>query len=238
MWGMNRVIPVPVRRYYSLGEDDCSSGCSDLKHSLMVRPREQHHSTGQVQSFFAETPGSSSRICWPCQAAVLLSRQYAAPVWDACSQHDTIAMERFQLSMARAILHVRRRQTHNVDVLATIGWPTLAWRRRRQKLFLLWDLLHGGGPPSLRSQVPSPVSSRCSYSFRNPWRYLFRRVVLPAVWSLFFLLLLLCLILCLSLFFAAPPTAHFCKLLISFFLLISFLTVCHRSRFFSYTFFP
>ena len=61
--------------------------------------------------------------------------EYAAPapIWDACSQLDTIAMERFQLSIARAILHVCRRQTHNVDVLATIGWPTLAWRRRRQK---------------------------------------------------------------------------------------------------------
>ena len=94
--------------------------------------------------------------------------EYAAPVWDACSQHDTIAMERFQLSIARAMLHVHRRQMHNVDVLATIGWPTLAWCRRRQKLSSLWDLLHGGGPPSLRSQVPSPVSSRCSYSFRNP----------------------------------------------------------------------
>ena len=76
--------------------------------------------------------------------------EYAAPVWDACSQHDTIAMERFHI--ARAVLHVRRRQMHNVDVLATIGWPTLAWRRRRQKLSLLWDLLHGGGLPSLRSQ--------------------------------------------------------------------------------------
>ena len=94
--------------------------------------------------------------------------EYAAPVWEACSQHDTIAMERFQLSIATAILHVCRRQTHNVDVLATIGWPTMAWRRCRQKLSLLWDLMHGGGPPYLRSQVPSPVSSRCSYSFRNP----------------------------------------------------------------------
>ena len=44
------------------------------------------------------------------------------------------------------------------------------------------------------------------------WRYLFRRVILPAVWSLFFLHLLLYLILCLSLLFVAPPSAHFCKL--------------------------
>ena len=71
--------------------------------------------------------------------------------------------------VARAILHVQHHQMHITDVVATIGWQTLAWRRRCQKLSLLWDLLHGGGPPSLRSQVPSPVSSRRAYSFRNPW---------------------------------------------------------------------
>ena len=112
-------------------------------------------------------------------------------------------------------------------MLATIGCPTLAWRRRRQKLSFMWDLLHGGGPPSLRSQVP--VSSRCSYSFRNPLTQSLPSCRL-VVWSLFFILLLLCLFLCLSLLFVAPPSAHFCKLSISFFFLISFLTVCYRSR--------
>ena len=41
-------------------------------------------------------------------------------------------------------------------------WPGVT------QMSLLWDLLRGGGPPSLRHQVPSPVSSRCSYSFLNP----------------------------------------------------------------------
>ena len=77
-------------------------------------------------------------------------------------------MERVQLSIARAILHVRRRQTHNVDVLATIGSPTLAWRHRRQKLSFAVGPSARRWSSSLRSQVPSPVSSRCSYSFRNP----------------------------------------------------------------------
>ena len=87
------------------------------------------------------------------------------------------------------------------------------------------------------SQVPSPVSSRCSYSFRNPLTLSLpscrtsRRLksFLPSSVALFN-----SLILCLSLWFVAPLSAHFCKLLISFFFLISFLTVCHRSQLFSH----
>ena len=116
----------------------------------------------------ARRPGSADLVKRLYCCLVHPVFEYAAPVWDACSQRDTITIERFQLSIARPILHVHRRQMHNIDVLATTGWPTLAWRRRHQKLSLLWDLLHGGGPPFLCSQVPSPVSSRCSYSFRNP----------------------------------------------------------------------
>ena len=71
------------------------------------------------------------------------------------------------LPKERAILHTRSCQMHNVEVLAIITLPALAWRRRRHKLSLLWDLLHGGCPPSPRSQVSSPVSPRCSLSL-NP----------------------------------------------------------------------
>ena len=167
-------MPVPVGRYYSPGEDDCSAwpgvrisstlSWSDHVSNIIRRVKFKAFLLKRL----ARRHGSADLVKRLYCCLVRPVFEYAAPVWDACSQHDTIAMERFQLSIARAILHVRRHQTHNVDVLATIGWPTLAWRRRRQKLSLLWDLLHGGGPPSLRSQVPSPVSSRCSNSFRNP----------------------------------------------------------------------
>ena len=138
------------------------------------------------------------------------------------------------LSIARAILHVRHRQTH-VDVLATIGWPTLAWHHRHQKLFLLWDLLHGGVPPSLRSQVPSPVSSCCSYSFRNPLTLSLpscrtsRRLksFLPSSVALFNSLPIS--VVCCS------SKRSFLQAVDKFFL---FLTFCDRSQLFSHTFFP
>ena len=65
--------------------------------------------------------------------------------------------ERIQLSIARAVLKLGRHDHSNISVLEAIGWPSLAWRRRRFKLLLLWDLLHGGGPPLLHEQVP-PLS--------------------------------------------------------------------------------
>ena len=48
-----------------------------------------------------------------------------------------------------------------------IDWPTSAWRRRRYKLMLLWDLLHGRGPPNLVKHIPKPVSDRCNFALRN-----------------------------------------------------------------------
>ena len=94
--------------------------------------------------------------------------EYAAVVWDACPKSDVIALERPQLSVARTILRLSRRSTSNIDVLHAIGWPTLAWRRRRLKLLCLWRLMHGDGPPVLRARLPSSASARTDYSFRNP----------------------------------------------------------------------
>ena len=95
------------------------------------------------------------------------SLEYAAPVWDACHIRDAMALERIQLSIARAVLKLSRHDHSNISVLEAIGWPSLAWRRRRFKLLLLWDLLHGGGPPLLHEQVPPTVSSRSPYPLRN-----------------------------------------------------------------------
>ena len=82
---------------------------------------------------------------------------------------DAMALERIQLSIARAVLKLSRRDHSDISVLEAIGWPSLAWRRRRFKLLLLllWDLLHGGRPPLLHEQVPPTVSSRYPYPLRN-----------------------------------------------------------------------
>ena len=82
-------------------------------------------------------------------------------------QYMYVALERSQLSIARAITRLPRRRHSNEAVLAKIGWPTLAWRRRRYKLLLVWRLVNGEGPPSLSSFFSLPLSSRSHYSLRN-----------------------------------------------------------------------
>ena len=97
----------------------------------------------------------------------LIGQKYASPVWDSCTKADALALERLQLSVARAIVKKGRRVASNSVVLEMIGWPTLAWRRRCLKLVLLWKLIHGHGPPALRAQLPTCVSVRAKQSLRR-----------------------------------------------------------------------
>ena len=60
-----------------------------------------------------------------------------------------------------------RRTKSNVSVLKEIGWPTLAWRRRRYKLLLFWNLLNRQGPPSLQSKLPPLASERATQTLRK-----------------------------------------------------------------------
>ena len=94
--------------------------------------------------------------------------EYASVVWEPTKNSTLVALERSQLSIARAITRLPRRRHSNEAVLAKIGWPTLAWRRRRYKLLLVWRLVNGEGPPSLSSFFSLPLSSRSHYSLRNP----------------------------------------------------------------------
>ena len=102
-------------------------------------------------------------------------KEWFAPCWSmppwfgSRPKNSTlVALERSQLSIARAITRLPRRRHSNEAVLAKIGWPTLAWRRRRYKLLLVWRLVNGEGPPSLSSFFSLPLSSRSHYSLRNP----------------------------------------------------------------------
>ena len=60
--------------------------------------------------------------------------EYASPVWDSCTKADALALERLQLSVARALVKKGRRVASNSAVLEMIGWPTLAWRKTTFKV--------------------------------------------------------------------------------------------------------
>lgn len=98
--------------------------------------------------------------------------EYASCSWDNCTKSDIYSLERLQLSLAKAILSAHLgsfcvSQFSKSQLLSFLGWPTLSWRRRRQKLLLFWQLKNGLGPPSLTASLPSAISTRCSYSLRS-----------------------------------------------------------------------
>ena len=94
--------------------------------------------------------------------------EYASIAWDNCSAADSRRVERLQLSVARAVMHQRRHPSMSKSqLLKQLGWPTLAWRRRRAKLIYFWKLVNNKGPPCLSSRIPKSVNNRCEYSLRN-----------------------------------------------------------------------
>ena len=116
--------------------------------------------------------------------------EYASPVWDGCQKRDSVALEPIQLAVARAVLRCSCRDVSNVETLRRIGWPTLAWRRRRQKLSVrLWDLLQQGGPPKLCDRVPCTAAQRCNYSLLTVLLLPFPSAALSIAKIAFYLLL-------------------------------------------------
>ena len=103
----------------------------------------------------------------PIRSLVRPALEYASPVCDGCPKRDSVALERIQLAVARAVLRCSRRDMSNTQTLRRIGWPTMEGRRRRQKLLVLWDLLQQRGPPKLCDKVSPTAAQRCDYSLRN-----------------------------------------------------------------------
>ena len=93
--------------------------------------------------------------------------EYASIAWGNCSATDSRRLERLQLSVARVVMHQRRHPSMSKSQLKQLGWPTLAWRRRRAKLIYFWKLVNNQGPPCLSSRIPKSVNNRCEYSLRN-----------------------------------------------------------------------
>ena len=132
------------------------------------------------------------------------------------------------------MLRVRRSSMSKSKVLEAVGCPTLAWRRRRFKLLLLWRLIHGEDPPISLRVCPSllPIVHLGAYGIHTRWHthsanppdVVALSYLLPSVFGTVFQLLSP----------LAPLLTHFSLPWISFTSLISFPLVSPKSfRFFS-----
>ena len=90
--------------------------------------------------------------------------EFASVVWDDCSAEDARTLKKTQLSLARAVLPDSKKQ----ELLATLDWSTLPWRRQRSNAIYFWHLVNGRGPPILANHLPTSVRARCKYLMCNP----------------------------------------------------------------------
>ena len=93
--------------------------------------------------------------------------KYCNAVWCGVSAGSLKSLEKAQLKVARAIVHLQRGQP-GPEVLSECNLPTLAWRRRRVHcLCLLYILFKGQGPPSLSELLPATVQARTEIALRS-----------------------------------------------------------------------
>ena len=83
------------------------------------------------------------------------SLEYACTVWDPHTDVDCYKIERIQRRAARWVLN-RHRNTSSVgDMLDTLQWPTLADRRRRARLIMLYKTLDNSVAMSFGTDLQS-----------------------------------------------------------------------------------
>ena len=95
------------------------------------------------------------------------STEYACPVWHASiTSENSLALERLQASVARRLLRANW-TTPKSELLKSLNWPALWWRRSILTICLLYDLYKTATPPLSDCLYPF-TSNKSDYKFRKP----------------------------------------------------------------------
>lgn len=92
--------------------------------------------------------------------------EYASEVWDGCTQGDSDRLEKVQLHAARIITGLPVFASLNSLYYET-GWETLAERREKKKLTLIYRIVHKDAPTYLTDLLPNRIQDTSSYNLRN-----------------------------------------------------------------------
>ena len=97
--------------------------------------------------------------------------EYGRPVWDGCTQTDADKLESIQMAVDR-IITGDMKCTSTTKLYEEIEWKTLAERRKKAKLFLMYKIINNLTSSYLhnllRPEIPPTVSHQRSdrYHFR------------------------------------------------------------------------
>ncbi len=92
--------------------------------------------------------------------------EYAAIVWDSCTQYERDSIDKLQYEAARIVTGLTRSVSIN-KLVQEIGWVSLSDRRKIQKLVLIFKEKRGKLPTYLHELFPQLVGENNPYELRN-----------------------------------------------------------------------
>lgn len=92
--------------------------------------------------------------------------EYAAVVWDSCTELDKNRLEQLQFEAARVVTGLTRSVSIN-NLIEEIGWISLNDRRKLQKLVIMYKLKNGLLPEHFSTIFPRVVGEENNYNLRN-----------------------------------------------------------------------
>ncbi len=92
--------------------------------------------------------------------------EYADVVWDNCTGYELEDIEKIQIEAARIVTGTTK--LVSFDALYTeTGWDTLANRRHKHKLIMMYKMQNDLCPTYLSSLLPATVGNTTTYNLRN-----------------------------------------------------------------------
>ncbi len=92
--------------------------------------------------------------------------EYAAIVWDSCTNYEKDSLEKIQYEAARVVTGLTR-SVSIFNLLQEIGWVSLNDRRKIQKLAIIYKVKSGVLPDYLQNLFPPIVADTNRYNLRN-----------------------------------------------------------------------
>ena len=92
--------------------------------------------------------------------------EYADVIWGNCTNSDKLDLDKIQYEAARIVTGATKLISIN-DLLVETKWETLASRRRKHRLVLVYKMINGHTPEYLNNLVPPRNSELSSYNLRN-----------------------------------------------------------------------
>ena len=92
--------------------------------------------------------------------------EYSSVVWDNCSRTEKDRLEKVLVEAARIVTGITR-SASTIDLYKEICWLTLDYRRKYQKLVLVYKIVNGQTPLYLNDIFPLNVNTSSNYFLRK-----------------------------------------------------------------------